>query len=450
MPTDGEGADGFPFPAGKIQGKGRSRLTVTVGDLDSIGHTEPERVKCWNRLANIPATHSPHQEHYTKYPMASFDLIEQLESQLLEKEQLIAALTTSLEQAANELDRAHRQTPQGPYLSRKEEEDDDPDDPNDALLREIRDQQAMLLEIREGVRYLNNVPPQPAYVAPESPDPALLHIEEKLEQIRELIESLAQSQPEAAVLPADWKESLTQQMSKLRDNPIADLIGLSLNPSDDVSKGVKAQDVPEEDLPAVKEPKATESASARPSPLIEPPDSIPGSTESREERTARLIETLPEIPAGIDLESADEETLRLAVAERDDCIQAMQDYIVALNTTAVPKFDLNDYDSLPPAQREQLENWEAVLRENLRRTEVEISVERAKLAREQQKLQFQQLQMAKERKRLGVQQSLSPASEPELKKPGQRGGQSSRTWLNLFHRQDATAEEDQGDSGSGN
>ncbi|MCA9092799.1 MAG: hypothetical protein KDA68_04900, partial [Planctomycetaceae bacterium] len=171
--------------------------------------------------------------------MASFDQIEQLETQLLEKEQLIAALTTSLEQAANELDRAHRQMPQGPYLSRKEEEDDDPDDPNAALLREIRDQQAMLLEIREGVRYLNNVPQQPAYVAPEAPDPALLHIEEKLEQIRELIESLAQSQPEAAVLPGDWKESLTQQMSKLRDNPIADLIGLSLNPSDEASKGAE-------------------------------------------------------------------------------------------------------------------------------------------------------------------------------------------------------------------
>jgi hypothetical protein len=384
--------------------------------------------------------------------MASFDLIEQLETQLLEKEQLIAALTTSLEQAANELDRAHRQMPHGPFLPGQTVAESS-DDSNTELLCEIREQQAMLFEIRNGIRSLHHSPPSYQQVQPTIPDPALFHIEEQLEQIRELIEALAESQPSQGVLPTDWKDSLTQQMAKLRDNPMADLIGLSLNSPSPVrpdsieappagtnsergcSDSSGSERTPSA-APAISESNARETRISGAVPSLVAP-----SSETDEERTTRLIETLPEIPAAVDIETADEETLRRAVADRDDCIQSLQDYIVALNTISVPEFDLKDYDALPLEQREKLESWEAVLRENLRRSEVEISVDRAKLAREQQKLQFQLLQLTKERKRIGMQQNLSPAAEGDTRKQGQRGIPSSRTWLSLFHRQEPTADE---------
>lgn len=380
--------------------------------------------------------------------MASFELIEQLEAQLLEKEQLIAALTTSLEQAANELDRAHRHQFHDTLLAGKSEEESS-DESNSEILREIREQQAMLFEIRDEIRYLNASPPQPQHASAAS-DTSLNHIEDQLEQIRELIESLAQSQPESAVLPADWKESLTQQMSKLRDNPIADLIGLSLDPPGNEQAAPKEATAEKPDDVEQKPVEAAEPhQTSKPDDLQKPEEkhsSESSRSESFAERAAKLAESLPEIPDSIDIETADEESLRMAVHERDECIQALQDYIVAMNSVPVPEFDLKDYDALPAAQREKLENWEAVLRENLRRTEVEISVERAKLAREQQKLQFEKLQFTKERKRLTMDQNAAPASPSrDQKKPSQRNPQSSRTWLSLFQRQETDSQPEQSD-----
>lgn len=365
--------------------------------------------------------------------MASFDVIEQLETQLLEKEQLIAALTMSLEQAANELDRAHRH--QGRVSLFSKEEDETEEISNAELLLQIREQQALLYEIREGVRQK----PAPLRVESTHPDLALSRIENQLDEIRELIETLSQAPSHPELLPADWKESLTQQMVKLRENPIADLLGLTAGTpakADVIARvSLKAEEIPA--LPETQESAESEKGQERETEVET------GESEfTPSEKTMQLVETLPEIPAVIDLETNDVEALRQAVEERDICIQALQDYIVALNTVSVPEFDLKDYDSLPDEQRQKLENWEAVIRENMRRTEVELSVERARIGREQQKMQFQQLQLAKERKRMGMQQQSTPSNEQQdLRKGMPRGNQSSRSWLNLFHRHEPTDEE---------
>lgn len=381
--------------------------------------------------------------------MASFDQVEQLERELLEKEQLIAALTISLEQAANELDRAHRHPVIGPFLSDDDEETEPapPDDPAE-LSRQIHEQQLMLLEIREGIRYLHHHP-QPPSESP--PDPALTRIECQLDEIRDLIESLAQSQPSSAVLPTDWKASLTEQMSRLKDNPIAELIGLSLDssPPTEFPRGNPARG--EEDSESTSQEDSEVIPSASESEATEIVRPYVDESKSSKAPDPKLLEMLPELPEAVDLATEDLETLRAAVAVRDECIQAMQDYIVALNTASIPEFDLKDYDALPEAQRQKLESWEAVIRENLRRTEVEISVERARMAREQQKLQFQQLQLAKERKRMGMQGNHSPAQEhQDARNKHPRATQSSRTWLSLFHRHEPTSddksEEDHADS----
>lgn len=375
--------------------------------------------------------------------MASFDLIEQLESQLLEKEQLIVALTTSLEQAANELDRAHRQLP----LDRvgkcefKEEETGDPEEPTDKILREIREQSEMLHEIREAVR-LSTLPRHDQRPQQDLHDPAIDRVENQLQQIRELIESQTHATPEATLLPVDWKESLAGQMSKLQGSPFSELLGIDDSGQEKPDSGSQDLEKSDGDADAGIIPSVEQAAIPQEKEVGESHESHQNLSENRVpvRNPPQLIESIPEPPQPIDVEAADLETLRQAVLERDEFILSLQDCLNSLNLSSVPDFDLKDYDDLPPAQREKLEHWESILRENLRRTEVEISMDRARLAREQQKLQFQQLQLAKERKRLGNQQSLSINPDSDVKKSTDKSGQGTRTWLNLFHRHETTEE----------
>jgi len=359
--------------------------------------------------------------------MPAFEFVEQLETELLEKEQLIAALTTSLEQAANELDRAHRHSLRSSLISESLESHEAGS--QELIAQELHDQHLMLREVRDSLRHLN---------AAQS-EQSLQRIENQLHDLRDLIENIATAPP---TLPTDWKDSLTQQMSVLRNHPLAELLGLqSEQPQISIcDSSLKIDDNSGPERSSVENSTQTTDAKTDPPSSLSLPNESPPEVVPTPQQI-QLIDSLPELPAPVDIENSDLESLRTAIAERDECLQAMQDYIAALNTVTVPEFDLKDYDSLPELQRQKLENWEAVIRESMRRTEVELSVERARIGREQQKLQFQQLQLAKERKRMGLQQQYAVGDHPEDSRKTTRPAPGSRTWLSLFHRQEPTQED---------
>ncbi|MFO1022437.1 MAG: hypothetical protein U0903_17335 [Planctomycetales bacterium] len=346
--------------------------------------------------------------------MSSSALIHELEAQLQQQELLISALTDSLEQTANELDRTKRGLMENPPPRVADNTSYEYESPPVEFMEE---QQTLVHEMRDCVHQWQEM----------QSGLTLERIEGQLQEIRDLVENLSHLPVPAPVAPEpqDWKASLAMQMERQGADPLAAILG--------AQKQVLARPVePVEETPA-----------APPEPEPEITTTAPEASASGTHKETPPLERMPALPEEIDLENATIEELRAAVTSRDECLQKLTDYVHAINTVEIPVFDLKDYDSLPEDQRQKLEAWEAVLRENNRRVEVELSVERAQLSRELQKFEQQQVQMAKERKRMAL---LQKTLKPQVKraKVQEEEVEPKGSWLNVF-RWGGKAEEGEGD-----
>ncbi len=316
--------------------------------------------------------------------------IELLESQLLEKEDLVFALTERLEQAAEQLDRYRRSgTKQGRGGG-------------GGLPKEVVEEQRTLFE-----------------------------------EMRNMIAQWEATQPGATL------GRIELQVTELRDLVSGNLlgggggggIGSALS---SLAKTAPAAEKPKQEAAATpkykpgswEEQRAALMAGETPAPAAQAPDAqaVP-QTEQAPADTDEPTEESADTPRPIDLETADIDQLREAVRERDRIIASLKEQIAEHEASGeVVKYDT--MESMPDEFREKLEALEEEWKDKIRETEVELSLERAKIAREKAELQQQQHQMQKHREKLGL-GAKTGASNGEAKGDEEAG---SGRWLRFLKR----------------
>lgn len=308
--------------------------------------------------------------------------LQEKEEQLAERDQLVAALTAQLEEAANRLDRLHRagadRAPRREGGSPSRE----------ALERqtELADQVGRLAE---------------AWEQWQSSDP-LAEIARRLDELGRLV---TQSRP---------------AVPSLRDSASFNLSG-SWTGEPSVPS---APSPSERSLPKWEQMKAQLLGD---SAIIDQPwDSLPTQADDHDQPMAagpvEPLEPLPDCPVPCDLEHADHETLQLAVEERDEFISHL---LRRLRNTPAGRREQIDWAAIsnaPADLRQRLEELEGRFQELLRMEECEMSLERARLARERARLEQLRRQLEKSGS-LGGSSGKSSESEDS---------RQDRRWLRVF------------------
>lgn len=143
--------------------------------------------------------------------------------------------------------------------------------------------------------------------------------------------------------------------------------------------------------------------------------------------SARSQETVTpaEAPAAIDLKKATPDQMAQAIAERDAYICYLLQMLRTRTEVPVPP-DWSALNNAPQELAGQLERMAAELQDNLRRADVEISIERARLAREQAQLALREEQLKRQMRELGIEQEA--ASADKRSGVGGKGNSPDRRW----------------------
>ena len=261
-----------------------------------------------------------------------------LNAELLERDDLIAALTDQLEEAANRLDRMHRQgadrAPIGGTAGFASAAADTP------------------AGFSEQIARLTNV------VGEWQAEDHFGEIIRRLDVIQ---------------------ESITQIPSAPRRG-LSDSSMFEMEPWTPPSAERESDNAAWEDMKA--ELLRQEEGSPADEPIPELVSEQPETTETTDDD-----DLLVEVPHPVDLDDADMDQLRAAVEERDEFISRL---IRRLRATPQGRFGPIDWEQLaeaPEDLRERLEELEARLQELLRLEECELSLERARLARDRAELE---------------------------------------------------------------
>lgn len=134
-----------------------------------------------------------------------------------------------------------------------------------------------------------------------------------------------------------------------------------------------------------------------------------------------------EYPAAVDLETADRPQLAQAIETRDRYISYLTHRLRASEMRQ--PVDWHALNQAPADLRQQLEDLENRYREHLRREECEMALERARLAREQARLQQDRHRLEQQMRRSGIN-----ADDYKTPAPAGRNGDEDRSWLNVFGR----------------
>jgi len=273
---------------------------------------------------------------------------ENWQQQLVQKDQLIQALTEQLEQAAEQLDRLQRngadrrRSPTGGAL---------PSGLMDDQRRVVEDLQRVVQQWEDMQAALT-----------------LGRIEMQVSEIRELIAQGASAPTSFVGLRHAHEGLVVHEEPTELDETKAD----SAAPTDNHWEKLKSQLLGDSEAPAT-----TDAA------------------------WIAHEQHLPEPPAGLDVGSADRAALALGIAERDEYITMLLSRLrkveVLQPASELARLDVGSHDF---AQRVQA--LEQRLQEHLRCAEVELSVERAKIARERSHMQHQQETLERQLKKLGL------------------------------------------------
>lgn len=137
---------------------------------------------------------------------------------------------------------------------------------------------------------------------------------------------------------------------------------------------------------------------------------------------------LPDPPQAIDIDYATREELAIAVQERDSYIENLMLNLQALEQIAFTRVDLPELENLTEIQRGTIEIWVDGIRNELRQTQVQLSVERAHLSRDRMKLEHERQLMETESKRRNIVQARGMECTMETLAEDPK----SKSWLNLF------------------
>ncbi|MEX2286272.1 MAG: hypothetical protein WD648_04225 [Planctomycetaceae bacterium] len=282
------------------------------------------------------------------------DSVSSLETQLREKEQLVAALTERLEQAAEQLDRIRRTG-------------------GDRGLRGgggippelIEEQQALAAELQQAVRQWEET----------QPGATLGRIEVQLTELRDLVSGLAGGEG----FPAEQSVAAPSLRGRtdVRDGDNSKASGPALS-GYEAMKAELLETEPAPTTAAAKLPVATAA-------YIKPEEIAP-----------------VDPPAVIDLDAAGVEELRTAVEHRDSYISYLTRALRAAEMMYKQSLDWEALNNAPDDLRRRLEDLEKTLHATLRHAEVDHSLERARLGREAARLEQLQEHLRREMHRLNL------------------------------------------------
>lgn len=284
-----------------------------------------------------------------------------LQQQLVQKDELIQALTSQLEQAAEQLDRLHRT---GADRRRAGIGGGVPQDLVDDQRRTLEDLQRVVQQWEDMQAGLT-----------------LGRLEIQLEEIRDLIVQGAGTHHESVRLRDNGEHVHSEPVEIPERNRSHEAAA----PQDTAWEQLKSQLLAGDDAPA----DVTNWSPA-------------------EEPLAPLPEPLPP-------ETSDCELLRQAVQRRDEYISLLLSRLRSLEVLQ-PAAALAALDAAAPELTERIVQLEERLQEHLRCAEVELSVERAKLARERAHLAQQAEQLERQLKKLGLSSvdEIDPAIGPAV------------------------------------
>lgn len=311
----------------------------------------------------------------------------ELQQQLTEKEEVIAALTAQLEQAADELDRRHRTgLDRGLTIG------------GGGFPPELVEQQkAVTEELQAAVQRWEDM----------QVSLTLGRLEMQLTEIRDLITtpepsgstyrptenahppkpSGGSSRPAQKEKNASDRNGAGSEWESIKSRYLDDQAGGTEHerPADDETSSVSAHE---------------SSDTPPPTEDDEPPTPKPSWT-SGETVDVPMQEWDLEIPAPVEVETADIETLRSAVEARDKFIVEMTRRLRSLPVHMPPR-DWEGLTSVPEELRQRLEEVLTRYDEKLRCAEIELSLERARLGRDEARLLELKESLEKQQKRLGA------------------------------------------------
>lgn len=334
---------------------------------------------------------------------------DELRQQIEQKESVIQALTTQLEQAAERLDRIHRtgsdRQIRGPQL------------PDEFLGQ----QQELLEELQLAIRQMEES--QPAMT--------LERIEREVCDVRDIISDFVHgtSSPGSSAArirsnhtEGSQEQSLAAALSQAFSSPNAEPIDAPTNNESPGDAGPIAEiNSAKEDMDD------TNGLSSETMSLLR--SMSPGSVSIKpeqpieldrvEEADRSLMELIP-----VDLDEADRDELVAAVEDRDAMISVLIHKLRAAERRSQPAGRWSDLADVPEDMSDRLNELEQRLDETARLAELDLSLERARLAREAARLQTLEQQLR--RREQAVAQSSADEKEGETK--------ANRRWLRFVGR----------------
>jgi hypothetical protein len=322
-----------------------------------------------------------------------------LQSQLKEKDALVAALTERLEQAAEKLDRVHRSGgDRGLRMG--------------AIPPELIDQQMKLTEeLKQAVERWEDM----------QAGAVLGRIEVQITELRDLVANGLPAGGGGGGWPApQGREAASGAAGR----------GESGGGSQGGGSGFSGWEALKAGLMKGEGAASTPQAQASRAPSAAPAPSGPAESAPAEDAVVINIEEVPP-PDAIDPATADAEALRAAVERRDEYITYLTRKLRLANGRSIRLPDWEALNNAPEELVARLKDLEAQLDENLRLAEVELSLERARLAREAARLRLQQDQVEKELKRLKLDRPQGAATTAATH-GGDPDNPTGRRWLRML------------------
>jgi len=308
-----------------------------------------------------------------------------LQRQLLEKEQLVAALTERLEQAAEQLDRLRRTG--ADRGSRR-------GGGGGALpLELIEDHRTAIDELKQAVTRWEEM----------QAGLTLGRLETQIAELRDLIAGglPAGSATGSERRPSDGPGAHKPAGSNWWEQQKASMLGDGPPPE---TPGEATAAVPVENVPAINFAEVQ----------------------------------VPPLPPAVDFESLTLADARDSIRERDRVIAQLSEPILFAQAKALCPADAKTWEHLPDALRERFVAIEAHWQAKFRQIELDLSIERARVAREANTLRQQQDQLGKDHARLDVDRDKSRAAIPADETDPAAG--TRRRWFRFLT---AASEEDE-------
>jgi len=363
------------------------------------------------------------EDQAEEVPAASGDQpvdAEVMQSQLREKEQLVAALTERLEQAAEQLDRLRRtgvdrgRRPLGGGFPAEVIED------HKTTLEDLKRVIARWEDIQAGA--------------------SLGRIETQITELRDLLAgsghagtySAAQTTPHAASNLAPR----ATPASPPRERP-ADAVPSHSGAKPGGNAWWEAQKAA-----LLGEPVAAEGATAPTTAYAAPgTESRAGDAPDFSGSDPLATLNIPDLPAPIDFENITLDDARAAIRERDLVIQQLREPLLLLKASGHLPGDLQSLDNVPAPLTARIAELEAQWQAKFRQVELDVSLERARLAREQAAVRQQQEALQKHDRRGG---SAAKAAHDDPLAKGDESASSKRRWFRFMGKGDEDGGEAQG------